>query len=146
MIFQEAPQNFSSQVEVVACFLNFEDSFLFLHRPAHKRDGNLWGIPGGKRHTGESSEQAILREVWEETGFEMSPQKLTDLGKVFIRDSTGFEFTYSMYEYVLEDFFDVRINLEEHKGFSWMELSEALHYPLIPDEDACIKHVYGVEK
>ena len=43
----------------------------------HKRsDNGFWGLPGGWMHVGESVEQCILREVYEETGLRVSVRRL----------------------------------------------------------------------
>ena len=41
---------------------------ILLHR---RTDNGRWGLPGGTIETGETAEQAIVREVKEETGYEV---------------------------------------------------------------------------
>jgi ADP-ribose pyrophosphatase YjhB (NUDIX family) len=42
----------------------------------HRSDNDFWGLPGGKVEIGESVEAAIRREVFEETGLEVSVLQL----------------------------------------------------------------------
>lgn len=35
------------------------------------KDGNSWSVPSGGIECGETSEQACIREVWEETGYKV---------------------------------------------------------------------------
>jgi 8-oxo-dGTP pyrophosphatase MutT (NUDIX family) len=50
----------------VTAIIRRADHILLIHR---KREGNeYWVLPGGGVETGEDSEQALLREVLEETG------------------------------------------------------------------------------
>ena len=44
------------------------DKVLLSKRPQHVHLGGLWEFPGGKLHHGESSEQALRRELYEELG------------------------------------------------------------------------------
>lgn len=41
---------------------------LIAHRPAHVHQGGLWEFPGGKLEDDENVEQALKRELYEETG------------------------------------------------------------------------------
>lgn len=44
----------------------------------------------------------------------------------------------------LENPQDVKIHFIEHKGFTWVTPQDALTMHLMPDEDACIALVYGL--
>jgi 8-oxo-dGTP pyrophosphatase MutT (NUDIX family) len=41
-----------------------------------RRDGRFWTLPGGGREPGESCEQAAVREVREETGYEIELERV----------------------------------------------------------------------
>jgi 8-oxo-dGTP pyrophosphatase MutT (NUDIX family) len=45
----------------------------------HRRDCDFWNLPGGGVESGEAPWQAVVREVWEETGLEVEVVRLTGL-------------------------------------------------------------------
>lgn len=61
-------------IHVVAAIIwNPEQTALFLaKRPDDKHQGGLWEFPGGKVDEGESSEQALLRELHEEVDIQVT--------------------------------------------------------------------------
>lgn len=64
--------------EVVAALIWDGDSFLICQRPGHKARGLLWEFAGGKVEPGETKEQALVRECWEELAITLS------VGEVFM--------------------------------------------------------------
>lgn len=52
------------------------DGRLLLIRRGNEPGRGLWSIPGGRVEEGESDEQALEREMWEETGLTVRPGAL----------------------------------------------------------------------
>ncbi|MBU9613817.1 NUDIX hydrolase [Burkholderia multivorans] len=52
---------------------------------AHATDTTHWDIPKGQGEPGESPRDAALRELREETGIEIAPERLVDLGRFAYR-------------------------------------------------------------
>jgi 8-oxo-dGTP diphosphatase len=60
-----------------------------------------WSLPGGALELGESLENAVCREVLEETGLEVVPVKLFEVFERIIRDAVGApEYHYVLIDYV----------------------------------------------
>jgi mutator protein MutT len=138
LVFQEPPESFNPKVEVAACFITVDEDVLFMKRQPHKSEGNLWGIPGGKCEKGETAEEAVLREIKEETGLDLLRQSLQCFGKVYIR-YPEIDFTYHMFGYNLPEYpEEIVIDSKEHTEYLWTTLREALKLPLIRGEDECI--------
>ena len=64
--------------EVVAALIWNENQFLICQRPANKARGLLWEFVGGKVESGETKEQALVRECQEELAITL------DVGEVFM--------------------------------------------------------------
>lgn len=97
----------------------------FLMIRTHKWS-NLWGIPGGKIERGETSEQALIREIREETALE-----ITDIRFVFVQDCIDSPEFIRPEHFLLLNYLakaeckDVVLN-EEAEEFAWLSLDEAL--------------------
>ncbi|SDO17437.1 ADP-ribose pyrophosphatase YjhB, NUDIX family [Psychrobacillus sp. OK028] len=70
---------------VAAIIRNTNDEILF----QYPGKGEYWSLPAGAIEPGEAPAQALIREVWEETGLTVKPNKL--LG---IFGGESFRFTY----------------------------------------------------
>lgn len=74
------------------------ETVLLVRRSAEPLAGQ-WSLPGGKLELGETVEQAIIREVREETSLDIEPLRLLGVYDLIDRDPTG----AIRYHYVLVD-------------------------------------------
>lgn len=56
----------------VGIIRNAEKQIFLAQRPASSHMANMWEFPGGKIEAGESAEEALKRELHEETGIEVT--------------------------------------------------------------------------
>ena len=79
------------------------DNEVLLVRRVTDPDKGLWSIPGGGVEVGETQSEAAIREVFEETGFNVKILKLVSTADVIIPDKSGnIEFHYLLNHYLGE--------------------------------------------
>lgn len=76
--------NYSFQVRVTGILQNEQDQLLIVKQRLSDKRG--WSLPGGRLERGESMEGAIIREMMEETGLEVSVECLLYLSDVMPMD------------------------------------------------------------
>lgn len=143
VVYLTPTHQFKSRCEIAAVFIESDDLILLLHRQKNKSQGNKWGIPGGKVEKNETPLQAAIREIEEETGYDISKQTIENLGTVYIEYDEKDHFTYHMFRTKLQgNPGEVRINFNEHKGFTWVTPADGLKMNLLQDEDPCFRLIY----
>ena len=77
------------------CYLERGDEYLMLHRvkKAHDLNHDKWIGVGGKFQEGESPEDCILRETWEETGLTLTEYRYRGL-VTFVSDQAPTEYMH----------------------------------------------------
>ena len=94
-----------------------EDNILLVLKTRGPYKG-LWDLPGGRLEKGESKEQALIREISEETGVKV--EKFRFLKEV-TAEFPGFSHKGSLY--VIEEFdtsfIDLKIDNEDGRGACW---------------------------
>jgi len=81
--------------------LIFQDDQILLIRRGREPLKGYWSLPGGAVETGERLEDALRREVREETGLDVVPTEIAVVFERIMPDSTG----RAEYHYLLIDFF-----------------------------------------
>lgn len=73
---------------------------LLVERGGHPLKG-YWSLPGGLVETGESLDQAVRREVLEETGLRVKPMEMFGVFERVMKDARGrTEYHYLLVDYV----------------------------------------------
>jgi 8-oxo-dGTP pyrophosphatase MutT (NUDIX family) len=143
MIFREQPTDFKKGMSVVACYLEHNGTFVLLHRHVNKSNGDKWGLPAGKMEKGESMQQAMRREILEETGLDVPEERLNYFDSLFVRHENR-DFEYHMFSTDLKDKPRIVLSSSEHKDSRWVTPEESLEMNLIYDLDECTRLFYDL--
>ena len=112
--------------KTVLCYLKRDDSYLLLYRNKKKNDYNSgkWIGVGGHIEDDETPEEAAIREVKEETGFDV--RSLTCSGEVIFVNN---DYEEIMYVYEITDFDGEQIICDEG-DLKWVALKDLYDYPM----------------
>ena len=119
---------------------------LILHRKPTRLISETWGLPAGKISENEKDIDAAVREIFEETGLNINAEKLE-----FIGDFGGiygdFDVKFLTFRLKINDFFDVKLNLEEHSEYKWITPEECYEIKnLIHGFHNLLEKIYGIKK
>ena len=109
------------------CYIEKDDCYLMMHRVSKKQDPNAgkWIGVGGHFEEGESPEECLLREVYEETGLRLTSYRLRGI-ITFVSDEWGTEF---MHLYTADDYEGSTESVQEKCGegiLKWIPKEEVL--------------------
>jgi dihydroneopterin triphosphate diphosphatase len=139
-------ENFNPKFYVAGCIIEHNGKILLLKYPDNKKDNpGKWGSSAGKVDLNETSAEAIVREVFEETGLNIDSKKLKFIERTYDR-YPKFDFVYDVFKYVFDSTEKPRIVLsDEHVAYQWITPKDALNEDLVLDEDYCIKRAFDLE-
>lgn len=87
---------------------------ILLMKRNHKPFNQFWGIPGGHIDKGETAEQAVIREVKEETNLDFEPKFFVEAEEYFEEEDWHASATF----FTGKGKGDVKIS-QEHTEFKW---------------------------
>jgi 8-oxo-dGTP diphosphatase len=70
------PDPATDAIPCVGAIIKDQAGRLLLIKRGHQPGAGLWSVPGGRVEPGETDEQAVIREVREETGLSVRPGRL----------------------------------------------------------------------
>ncbi|MEM3566018.1 MAG: NUDIX hydrolase [Candidatus Bathyarchaeia archaeon] len=107
------------------------DGKILLEKRKGEPGRGKWSVPGGLVELGERAEDAVIREVKEETGLDVADPELIDVVDNIVRDENG----EIKWHFVIIDYF-VRLKGGEMRAaddaaeLRWVPLAEAEKYDL----------------
>jgi len=113
--------------EVVSAVIFKNDKLLLVRRAVHERLSGVYELPGGTVNKGETHEEALIREVFQETGFRIiSIHELVSIIDFFSQPHVHAR----SFAYMIETEDTEVVLSEEHDDYNFVELQEALQLPL----------------
>lgn len=110
----------------VVCYIEKDGQYLMLNRNKKKNDlnGGKWIGVGGKLEAGEAPEEALLREVKEETGLTLTRYARRGLVTFCLGDLTEYMFVYTA------DTFEGTLTDCDEGDLHWVNKTDLLSLPL----------------
>jgi 8-oxo-dGTP diphosphatase len=121
---------------VRAIIKNEADEILLLKRASKDAYGDMWCLPGGKVDFGQTAEEAIIREIQEETSLICSSSEFL-FYKDGIPQNPGENHYLTLYFYCQANG-TIELNRESSR-FAWLGLEELGKYDIAFNNDDAIK-------
>lgn len=126
--------------EVVAALIWDNDRFLACQRPAHKARGLLWEFVGGKVETGETREEALIRECREELGVTVKPEEVF---MEVVHEYPDLTVNLILYNAVITD---GNIHLFEHNDAQWITPDEIPLFTFCPADKEILERIMRLKR
>lgn len=106
------------QIEVVAAIIHDSEGRIFATQRGYGEWKDWWEFPGGKMEAGETPEEALKREIWEELETRIVVEKLVEMVEW---DYPQFHLTMHCYLCHVES---GHLELKEHEAAKWLNKDE----------------------
>ena len=123
------------QIEVVAAIIHDADGHIFATQRGYGDFKDFWEFPGGKMEPGESPEEALKREIWEELETRIVIER-------FVRT---IEWDYPQFHLTMHCFWcrveSGALTLKEHEAARWLSTNQLDSVNWLPADLQLIKHL-----
>ena len=106
------------QIEVVAAIIRDSEGRIFATQRGYGEWKDWWEFPGGKMEEGETPEEALKREIWEELETRIAVERLVETVEW---DYPDFHLTMHCYLCHVES---GHLQLKEHEAAKWLQKDE----------------------
>ena len=106
----------------VACIAFDERKVLIAHRNPGGQMGGRWEFPGGKVESGETDEEAIIREFLEEFGVDVKVG--ASVAETFFKHNDDIVALHAYQIFLPHNGMEKKFVLTEHSEYKWVELPE----------------------
>ena len=107
-----------NQIEVVAAIIHDTQSRIFATQRGYGEWKDYWEFPGGKMEPGESTEEALRREIWEELETRIAVERFVQTVEY---DYPKFHLTMHCYWCHIES---GSLTLKEHEAAKWLSVDQ----------------------
>ena len=126
------------QIEVVAAIIHDDHGRIFATQRGYGEWKDYWEFPGGKMEPGETPEEALLREIWEELETRIVVERLVETVEW---DYPAFHLTMHCYLCHVES---GHLELKEHKAARWLTNAELESVEWLPADWELIKTLKSI--
>ena len=119
---------------VAVALIDVDGRVLIAKRPQGKSLAGLWEFPGGKVEPGERPEAALIRELREELGIEVSESCLAP----FVFASHAYDSFHLLMPLYLCRRWNGVVAAREHAALAWVRPNQLSDYPMPPADEPLV--------
>lgn len=127
------------RIEVVAAIIHDADGRIFATQRGYGDWKDYWEFPGGKIEPGETPEQALKREIWEELETKIVIERLVTTIEY---DYPAFHLTMHCYWCKVET---GSLTLKEHEAARWLQAHELDSVDWLPADKSVIDLIKNIQ-
>lgn len=124
--------------EVVAALIWDKDKFMICQRPKHKARAFLWEFVGGKVESGETKEQALIRECQEELAITLT---VDDVFMDVVHEYPDITVHLTLFNATVSEGTPQKL---EHNDIKWIVPNEIPNYDFCPADKEILKKITEV--
>lgn len=122
-------------IEVVAAIIHDTNGRIFATQRGYGEFKDYWEFPGGKMEPGETPEEALRREIWEELETRIAVERLVQTVEC---DYPDFHLTMHSFWCHIES---GHLTLKEHEAARWLSLSDIESVDWLPADREVVKRL-----
>lgn len=128
----------SRPVPAVGAVIIRDNHILLVKRGSAPSYGK-WSVPGGHVELGETMEEALKREVLEETGIDINITRLAGAYDLIVRNEKNIEYHYVIIEFMAEALSDEIKAGSDALECRWVPLAEITKLDVTPTVMNCLR-------